>query len=104
MVDRTVFKFCRISILGAVIASTVVAHAGGRADEAPFLTANDAAMTKMMDGMAVKATGDVDTDFSAMMIPHHQGAIEMAEAVYYLMVHAEYMTGQSLMLDGGTNL
>ena len=29
---------------------------------------------------------------------------EMAEAVYYLMVHGEYMTGQALMLDGGTNL
>jgi NAD(P)-dependent dehydrogenase (short-subunit alcohol dehydrogenase family) len=29
---------------------------------------------------------------------------EMADATYYLMVHADYMTGQSLMLDGGTNL
>ncbi len=37
-------------------------------------------MSKMMDGMAPKPTGDVDADFSAMMIPHHQGAIEMAEA------------------------
>ncbi len=37
-------------------------------------------MSKMMDGMAPRPTGDVDADFSAMMIPHHQGAIEMAEA------------------------
>jgi hypothetical protein len=51
------------------------------ADEAPFLTENDAAMTKMMDGMAVKPTGDVDRDFVAMMVPHHQGAIDMAVAV-----------------------
>jgi uncharacterized protein (DUF305 family) len=35
----------------------------------------------MMDGMAVKPTGDVDRDFVAMMVPHHQGAIDMAVAV-----------------------
>ena len=35
-------------------------------------------MTKMMDDMAVKPTGDVDRDFVAMMTPHHQGAIDMA--------------------------
>ena len=33
-----------------------------------------------MAGMAVKPTGDVDSDFAAMMIPHHQGAIDMAVA------------------------
>ena len=49
--------------------------------EQPFLAENDAAMTKMMDGMAVKPTGDVDRDFVAMMVPHHQGAIDMAVAV-----------------------
>jgi hypothetical protein len=49
--------------------------------EAPFLAENDAAMKKMMDGMAVKPTGDVDADFVAMMVPHHQGAIDMAVAV-----------------------
>jgi hypothetical protein len=32
----------------------------------------------MMNGMAAKPTGDVDRDFAAMMIPHHQGAIDMA--------------------------
>src|SRR6202035_5312956 len=41
---------------------------------------NNAAMDKMMAGMAVKPTGDVDADFAAMMIPHHQGAIDMALA------------------------
>jgi uncharacterized protein (DUF305 family) len=48
--------------------------------EAPFLAENDTAMTRMMDGMAVKPTGDVDHDFVAMMLPHHQGAIDMAQA------------------------
>jgi hypothetical protein len=28
----------------------------------------------------VKPTGDIDRDFVAMMIPHHQGAVEMAKA------------------------
>ena len=50
-------------------------------EEAPFLTENDAAMKKMMNDMAVKPTGDVDSDFVAMMVPHHQGAIDMAIAV-----------------------
>jgi uncharacterized protein (DUF305 family) len=51
------------------------------ADEQPFLAENDTAMTRMMDGMAVKPSGDVDRDFVAMMVPHHQGAIDMAMAV-----------------------
>jgi hypothetical protein len=38
-------------------------------------------MKKMMNNMAVKPAGDVDADFVAMMVPHHQGAIEMAVAV-----------------------
>ena len=38
-------------------------------------------MKKMMGDMAVKPTGDVDADFVAMMVPHHQGAIDMALAV-----------------------
>src|SRR6185312_1366862 len=49
--------------------------------EDSFLVENDAAMKKMMGDMAVKPTGDVDADFVAMMVPHHQGAIDMALAV-----------------------
>jgi len=37
-------------------------------------------MTKMMTAMNAKPTGDVDADFAAMMIAHHIGAIEMAQA------------------------
>jgi hypothetical protein len=46
--------------------------------ESPFLTENRRAMEKMMAGMAAKPAGNVDADFAAMMIPHHQGAIDMA--------------------------
>jgi uncharacterized protein (DUF305 family) len=48
--------------------------------EKPFLAENATAMDKMMDGMAPKPSGDVDKDFVAMMVPHHQGAIDMAQA------------------------
>ena len=53
---------------------------GASADEGPFLSENEKAMTKMMDDMSVKPTGNVDQDFVAMMVPHHQGAIDMAQA------------------------
>lgn len=49
--------------------------------EAAYLAENNAAMTKMMNGMAFKPSGDVDRDFVAVMVPHHQGAIDMAVAV-----------------------
>ncbi|WP_342723377.1 DUF305 domain-containing protein [Bradyrhizobium sp. B097] len=48
------------------------------AEESAFLAENDAAMTKMMNDMAAKPSGDIDRDFVAMMTPHHQGAIDMA--------------------------
>jgi len=48
--------------------------------EASFMAENRAAMNKMMMDMAVKPSGNVDADFTAMMIPHHQGAVHMAEA------------------------
>jgi Domain of unknown function (DUF305) len=48
--------------------------------EAAYLSEVHAAMMTMHTGMAVKPTGDVDTDFVAMMVPHHQGAIDMARA------------------------
>jgi uncharacterized protein (DUF305 family) len=48
--------------------------------EAPFLAENGAAMAKMMAGMEIKPSGDIDRDFVALMAPHHQAAIEMAQA------------------------
>jgi uncharacterized protein (DUF305 family) len=36
-------------------------------------------MDRMMRGMSVTPSGNVDADFVNMMEPHHQGAIDMAE-------------------------
>jgi uncharacterized protein (DUF305 family) len=44
-----------------------------------FAAAMGAAMTRMDRDMMVAQTGDPDRDFAAMMIPHHQGAIDMAK-------------------------
>jgi hypothetical protein len=49
-------------------------------EEQPFLSENEAAMKKMMADMTIKPTGDVGRDFVAMMVPHHQGAVDMAKA------------------------
>ena len=38
-----------------------------------------ASMRKMMKDMEVKPTGRTDKDFVLMMMPHHQGAIDMAK-------------------------
>jgi hypothetical protein len=46
--------------------------------EAPFLSGNVSAMSKMMKGMAITPSGETDTDFVHMMVAHHQGAIDMA--------------------------
>ena len=60
-------------ICGAALAAAIPQEAG-------YLEENQAAMDRMMTGMTVKPSGDVDADFTAMMIPHHQGAIDMAVA------------------------
>ena len=64
--------------------AAVQAHAATSsvpAAEAPFIAENETAMKTMMRGMAVEPSGDVDRDFVAMMVPHHQGAIDMAVTV-----------------------
>jgi hypothetical protein len=69
----------------AAVAVAAVAAASAvpplrQADIAAFTAENDAAMDKMMKDMHVPSSGNVDRDFAVMMIPHHQGAIDMALA------------------------
>jgi hypothetical protein len=49
-------------------------------EETAYLSENVSAMTRMMIDMGIQPTGDVDRDFVAMMTPHHQGAIAMAQS------------------------
>jgi hypothetical protein len=62
----------------ALLGTATVAAAP--AADAAFVAESEAAMTRMMDNMAIHPSGDVARDFVAMMSPHHQGAIDMAQA------------------------
>jgi uncharacterized protein (DUF305 family) len=74
----------RMVLLAITLATTLTLAAAwvsaANDDEASFVAENHAAMSKMMAAMSVKPSGDVDRDFVATMAPHHQGAIEMAQA------------------------
>ena len=76
-------------LAAAVAASSAGAPHGGPVHEGTpsgarssdsFAEEMHAAMDKMDAGMAIPPTGDPDRDFARMMIPHHQGAVDMALA------------------------
>ena len=69
----------RTLMLPLTFALGAAAHAAGGSSD--FVAAMDQAMDRMMADMHVAPTGDVDRDFVTMMIPHHQGAIDMSVAV-----------------------
>lgn len=50
------------------------------ADEQQFLFEIDLAMSNMNGSMLTMPTGDIDRDFVHVMVPHHQGAADMARA------------------------
>lgn len=67
----------------AICGSLFLAAAAPPPDTTPqaaFQAENEVAMDRMMAAMHNAPSGDVDADFVAMMIPHHQGAIDMAMA------------------------
>ena len=69
------------SIAGLALALDLHGHTGSGPAESEFAAQMMQAMERMDAGMmAVKPTGNSDRDFAAMMIPHHQGAIDMAKA------------------------
>jgi hypothetical protein len=78
-------RACAAAVVFCGALATLAAARGAPArpagDEAAFLARNEAAMDKMMAAMRVRPTGDVDRDFVDAMVPHHQGAIDMAVAI-----------------------
>jgi hypothetical protein len=76
----TVYSNNPQSLADYISAICVKTFGSAPAAEAPYLAENVSAMTKMMIDMGITPSGDVDTDFVAMMVPHHQGAITMAQA------------------------
>jgi len=90
MATRWLFVAIGVGALAAVVALTPSREATmlwcrsklgvASAGSAAFADESRAAMQKMMAGMEIRPTGDVDRDFAAMMIAHHQGAIDMAQA------------------------
>jgi uncharacterized protein (DUF305 family) len=69
-------------ITSAFLSSAQTASAEGMAMKPSTSPADQAfamSMKTMMNDMHVKTTGKPDKDFVLMMIPHHQGAIDMAK-------------------------
>ena len=57
------------------IAPTLAFAQDNKAAMNAFMDANH----RMMNGMSMNMSGNPDKDFVAMMIPHHQGAVDMAK-------------------------
>lgn len=62
-----------LTLAALSLSATALAQTSG------FAAAMDAAMSRMHAAMMSGHSDDADRDFAKLMIPHHQGAIEMAD-------------------------
>jgi uncharacterized protein (DUF305 family) len=77
----TADRLCLTSMLAATFLVSAAAVLPASSPEAQFLSDSNAAMMRMHSDMSVQPSGNVDADFVAMMVPHHQGAIDMAQTL-----------------------
>jgi hypothetical protein len=76
---RAGWRLVLCSLTAALLSSSAAVADVHRSDDG-FAAAMGSAMSRMMANMNAKPTGDADRDFVAMMVPHHQGAVDMAVA------------------------
>ena len=77
----TLLRVKHYVVLVASIFFVAQVSSQGPSDDSKFMARMNANMTTMDESMKAAAmNGNVDHDFAAMMIPHHEGAIEMAKA------------------------
>lgn len=77
----TTIMLTTLFLAAPALAQTVDPHAGMKVGAAP---AADGSMMESMDKMnkamsSAPMTGNPDHDFVVMMLPHHQGAVDMAK-------------------------
>ena len=124
---RSLAALGRMTLMNAVLSVAFIGHSAAAepaavhhgdhaargsvtADNAisPFAREMDVGMAKMMADMhAPGYSGNPDRDFLKMMIPHHQGAVEMARLV---LIHGrdpvtrklaeDILAGQQVEIDG----
>src|ERR1700693_2270618 len=81
MSPRIVYCRRRLWIVGLIAGLSAVAFAQMEPSATSFMLAMNGSMDGMDKGMkAAPMNGDIDHDFATMMMPHHQGAIDMAKA------------------------
>ena len=93
-----------ILVAVVLVTTTVAAQIAPYAVE--FMQAMDTGMKVMdRDMAAAPMTGDIDRDFAAMMIPHHQGAIDMAKAeLRYGKDPVIRRLAQEILVDQGSEI
>jgi Domain of unknown function (DUF305) len=86
-------------------AGTPICSIASEASEATFYSEMAEANHRMHEGMEIVPEGNIERDFMRMMMPHHQGAIDMA-LVLLKYGHDERLKrlAQSIVIEQGQEI